>query len=51
MVLLPPNYRAEHMWERKVKDYISGMMDNFAIQQYELYHGRGAISRLYQKEA
>lgn len=40
MVLLPPNYRFEHKWERKVQDYLGGMMDIYAIQQYEKYFGK-----------
>jgi|TARA_R100000501_G_C2616790_1_gene110299 dGTPase len=40
MVLLPANYRFPHKWERKVQDYIGGMMDIYAIQQYEKYFGK-----------
>lgn len=39
MVLLPANYRFHQSWERKVQDYIGGMMDIYAIQQYEKYFG------------
>lgn len=40
MVLLPANYRFPEKWERKVQDYIGGMMDIYAIQQYEKYFGK-----------
>lgn len=40
MVLLPANYRNPKKWERKVQDYIGGMMDIYAIQQYEKYFGK-----------
>ena len=32
---------------RLVTDYISGMMDNFAIQEYEKYFGFGASKEIY----
>lgn len=47
MVLLPANYRVQDKWERKVKDYISGMMDSFAIEQYERYYGYRSSTKLY----
>jgi len=40
MVLLPANYRFPEKWNRKVQDYIGGMMDIYAIQQYEKYFGK-----------
>jgi dGTPase len=40
MVLLPANYRNKNQWERKVQDYIGGMMDVYAISQYEKYFGK-----------
>lgn len=40
MVLLPANYRFPDKWNRKVQDYIGGMMDIYAIQQYEKYFGK-----------
>ena len=40
MVLLPGNYRIPSKWNRKVQDYIGGMMDIYAIQQYEKYYGK-----------
>ena len=47
MVLLPANYRVKEKWERKVKDYISGMMDSFALEQFEKYYGEGSSKKLY----
>lgn len=40
MVLMPANYRGMHIWERKVQDYLGGMMDIYAIHQYEKYFGK-----------
>lgn len=40
MVLLPANYRFTDKWNRKVLDYIGGMMDIYAINQYEKYFGK-----------
>lgn len=40
MVLMPANYRSKQLWERKVLDYLGGMMDVYAIQQYEKYFGK-----------
>jgi deoxyguanosinetriphosphate triphosphohydrolase, putative len=40
MVLLPANYRNSEKWNRKVQDYIGGMMDVYAIHQYEKYFGK-----------
>ncbi len=34
---------------RLVLDYISGMMDSFAIQEYERYYGKGSAEKLYRK--
>ena len=48
MVLMPANYRFEDYWERKVKDYIGGMMDNYAIQQYEKYFGELNKTGIYK---
>jgi len=47
--LLPPEYRmfsgeAERL--RNVADFISGMMDQFAMHEYEKYYGTGELSRL-----
>ncbi|OIN60585.1 deoxyguanosinetriphosphate triphosphohydrolase family protein [Arsenicibacter rosenii] len=49
MVLLPANYRIQHLWERKVQDYIGGMMDIYAIQQYEKYFGKLDGKGIYLK--
>lgn len=40
MVLLPANYRNPDKWERKVQDYLGGMMDIYAISQFEKYFGK-----------
>ncbi|QTH42634.1 dNTP triphosphohydrolase [Cohnella sp. LGH] len=47
--LLPPEYRmfadeAERL--RNVADFISGMMDQFAMHEYEKYYGAGELNRL-----
>lgn len=49
MVLLPANYRNPDIWERKVQDYIGGMMDIYAIQQYEKYFGKMDNKGIYFK--
>lgn len=49
MVLLPANYRNPEKWERKVQDYIGGMMDIYAIQQYEKYFGELDKKGIYHK--
>nr|WP_315154066.1 dNTP triphosphohydrolase [uncultured Flavobacterium sp.] len=49
MVLLPANYRSTSIWERKVQDYIGGMMDIYAIQQYEKYFGKLDNKGIYFK--
>ena len=33
--------------ERVAADYISGMMDSFAEQQYKRYYGQSALDALY----
>ncbi len=48
-ILLPPEIRSmEESKERLVTDYISGMMDNFAIKEYEKYFGVGAADKIYK---
>lgn len=47
--LLPANYRTIENWDRRVLDYIGGMMDIFAIQQYEKYFGKLYNKGLYFK--
>lgn len=49
MKLLPANYRNEPIWDRKVLDYLGGMMDIYAIQQYEKYFGKLENKGLYFK--
>lgn len=49
MVLMPANYRDESQWNRKVLDYIGGMMDVYAIQQYEKYFGTLKDKGMYFK--
>lgn len=49
MVLLPANYRNIPLWERKVQDYIGGMMDIYAVQQYEKYFGKLEGKGIYFK--
>ena len=49
MVLLPANYRSIPLWERKVQDYIGGMMDIYAVQQYEKYFGKLEGKGIYFK--
>lgn len=49
MVLLPANYRNEAKWERKVQDYIGGMMDIYSVQQYEKYFGKLQGKGIYFK--
>ena len=49
MVLMPANYRFPDKWERKVQDYIGGMIDIYAIQQYEKYFGKLENKGIYFK--
>ena len=49
MVLMPANYRSTMNWERKVLDYIGGMMDEYAINQYEKYFGKLDNKGIYFK--
>jgi dGTPase len=47
--LLPPEYRKfENDDERlrNVADFISGMMDQFAMHEFEKYYGPGELNRL-----
>lgn len=47
-ILLPPELRSiDEPKERLVTDYISGMMDNYAIQEYEKYYGAGSSEKLF----
>jgi len=47
-ILLPAELRAIHDCKgRVVTDYISGMMDSYAAQEYEKYFGKGSAENLY----
>lgn len=47
-ILLPPELRnMDEPKQRLVTDYISGMMDNFAIQEYEKYFGVGSAVKIF----
>jgi dGTP triphosphohydrolase len=49
-ILLPPELRAlKDCKARLVTDYISGMMDSYAVQEYEKFFGKGSSERLYFK--
>ena len=61
-LLLPPEYRAiaeeeksrdsekeEVIKKRVVIDYIAGMMDSFAIQEYQRYFGASSLEKIYEK--
>lgn len=51
--LLPAEYRyaekeeREKNWERTVIDYISGMMDQYAITKYCEFFGKNALDKIY----
>lgn len=50
LMLLPPEYRAiseKSGKSRVIIDYIAGMMDSFAIQEYERYFGASSLSKIY----
>lgn len=47
-VLLPPELRClKDSRERLVVDYIAGMMDSYAAQEYEKYFGKGSLDAIY----
>ena len=49
-ILLPPELRTiKDCKERLVTDYISGMMDSYAAQEYEKYFGIGSADKYYFK--
>ncbi|OOF16268.1 deoxyguanosinetriphosphate triphosphohydrolase, partial [Salinivibrio sp. PR932] len=49
-ILLPPELRAINDCKtRLVTDYISGMMDSYAAQEYEKYFGKGSADKFYFK--
>ena len=47
--LLPADYRDEDEWEQSVIDYISGMMDNYAVTKYTELFGENSLDKLYTK--
>jgi len=47
-VLLPAEYREEHNLSRTVLDYIGGMMDGYAIEQYKIYFGQNSLDNLFE---
>lgn len=47
-MLLPVEYRSDDD-ERSVADYIAGMMDTYAIQQYKEIYGKDSLENLYSK--
>ncbi|MGO4376792.1 dGTP triphosphohydrolase [Pseudoduganella sp. RAF53_2] len=49
-ILLPREIRClKDSRERLVIDYIAGMMDSFAAQEYEKYFGKGSLDNIYWK--
>jgi predicted deoxyguanosinetriphosphate triphosphohydrolase len=49
-ILLPPELRAGNECKtRLVTDYISGMMDSYAAQEYEKFFGKGSADKIYFK--
>jgi len=49
-ILLPPELRSiNDCRTRLVTDYISGMMDSYAAQEYEKYFGKGSADKFYFK--
>jgi len=46
--LLPAEYRDFDNREQTILDYIGGMMDSYAIHQYNLYFGKGSSRKLYK---
>lgn len=46
-VLLPAEYRHDGNLARTVLDYIGGMMDGYAIDQYKVYFGPNSLDSLY----
>lgn len=50
LALLPPEYRvysSEPERERNIVDFIAGMMDSYAIQQYEKFFGENSLRGFY----
>lgn len=49
-ILLPPEYRiytSANGRKRLVIDYIAGMMDSYAVKEYEKYYGANSLSSIY----
>ncbi|MES2262305.1 MAG: dNTP triphosphohydrolase [Pseudomonadota bacterium] len=50
-ILLPPELRClKDSRERLVIDYIAGMMDSYAAQEYEKYFGAGSLDAIYWRQ-
>lgn len=50
--LMPPEYRAlinDYPKQRLVADYISGMMDSFAMQEFTKYFGKSELEKAYNQ--
>ena len=47
LVLLPAEYRDHKNRERTILDYIGGMMDYYAIDQYKIYFDDSELKKLY----
>ena len=50
--LLPPEYRdleSDCTRKRSILDYISGMMDSFAVAEYIKYYGENDLNKMYFK--
>ena len=43
----PVEYRNDRNYKRSIIDYISGMMDSFAIDEYKKYFGPNSLEALY----
>lgn len=51
LVLLPAEYRDNNNRERTILDYIGGMTDYYAIDQYKVYFGHNSLDNLYQTDS
>lgn len=53
MKLLPSEYRYDNptceQWERSVFDYISGMMDEYAVGKHKEFFGSNALDTIYKQ--
>jgi dGTPase len=50
LVLLPAEYRDKSEKVRTILDYIGGMMDSYAIDQYKVYFGNNSLDCLYNEK-